>query len=66
MMVTGRQRYLAYMLRMWRVGEDRMAWRVSLENAHTGARQGFASLDALVAFLEEEAGRCVPGAAKRN
>ncbi|NIN64530.1 MAG: hypothetical protein GTO63_07475 [Anaerolineae bacterium] len=53
-MVTERQRYLAYMLRLWQTGEDRMAWRASLEDAHTGARQGFASLDALFAFLQEE------------
>ena len=56
-MVTERQHYLAFMLRLWRVGEDGMAWRASLENAHTGARQGFASLDALLAFLEEQTGR---------
>jgi hypothetical protein len=56
-MVTERQRYLAYMLRLWQVGEDKMVWRASLENAHTGARQGFASLDALIVFLEEETGQ---------
>ena len=53
-MVTERQRYLAYMLRLWQADEDGMAWRASLENAHTGARQGFASLDAMFAFLAEE------------
>ena len=53
-MVTEQQRYLAYMLRLWQTGEDRQAWRASLENAHTGARQGFASLDALFLFLEVE------------
>ena len=56
-MVTERQHYLAFMLRPWRTGEDGMVWRASLENAHTGARQGFASLDALLAFLEEQTGR---------
>jgi hypothetical protein len=55
-MTTERQRYLAYMLRLWRIGEERITWRVSLENAHTGARQGFASLDALLLFLQEETG----------
>ena len=56
-MVTERQRYLAYMLRLWQVGEDKMVWRASLEYAHTGARLGFASLDALFAFLEDETGQ---------
>lgn len=56
-MVTERQRYLAYMLRLWQVDEDKMVWRASLENAHTGARQGFASLDALLEFLEDETGQ---------
>ena len=46
--------YLAYMLRLWQTGEDTKVWRASLENAHTGARHGFASLDALFVFLEEE------------
>ena len=57
LMATERQRYLAYMLRLWQTGEDEMAWRASLENAHTGTRQGFASLDALCAFLEEKTGQ---------
>ncbi len=53
-MSTERQRYLAFMLRLWQIGEDELAWRASLEDAHTGARQGFASLAALFAFLEEK------------
>jgi hypothetical protein len=53
-MVTERQRYLAYMLRLWQIGEDQMVWRASLDNAHTGARQGFASLESLFVFLEAE------------
>ena len=65
-MTTNRQRYVAYMLRLWRVGEERMAWRASLENAHTGARQGFASLEALLAYLENETGLCVTIASKRD
>jgi hypothetical protein len=58
-MATERQRYLAYMLRLWQTGKGRKAWRASLENAHNGTRQGFTSLDALFAFLEE---RIDPGA----
>jgi hypothetical protein len=61
---AGRQRYLAYMLRLWWVGEDRMAWRASLENAHSDARQGFASLEAMVAFLEQETQQCVTATPK--
>jgi hypothetical protein len=60
-MVSERQRYLAYMLRLWQVGEEEKVWRASLENAHSGARQGFASLNALLAFLEDETGEgCTP------
>ncbi len=48
--------YLAYMLRLWRVGSgDELAWRASLESPHTGERHGFASLEALFAFLEDQA-----------
>ncbi len=43
-----------------------MAWRASLENAHTGARQGFASLDALVAFLEEKTDQCLTDASEQE
>jgi hypothetical protein len=54
-MTTGQPRYLAYMLRLWQVdGGAKAAWRASLESPHTGERHGFASLGALVAFLEEQ------------
>jgi hypothetical protein len=56
-MVSERQRYLAYMLRLWQVGEDATIWRASLEDAHTGARHGFASIHDLLAFLEEKTGQ---------
>ena len=29
------------------------AWRFSLEDPHTGERQGFATFEALIAFLQE-------------
>jgi hypothetical protein len=56
--------YLSYLLRLWRVsgqGESqsplpKATWRASLEDPHTGERQGFASLDALVEFLWEQIG----------
>jgi hypothetical protein len=51
-----RPRYRAYLLRCW---EERPAdpaapgiWRFGLEDPHSGARQGFADLAALVAYLE--------------
>jgi hypothetical protein len=54
-MPTESRRYLAYMLRLWQVGgEGELAWRASLESPHTGERHGFASLEALFAFLEEK------------
>jgi hypothetical protein len=65
-MVVKQQRYLAYMLRLWQVGEDKTTWRASLENAHSGARQAFASLDALLAFLEEETSRGCTVARERS
>jgi hypothetical protein len=65
-MATERQCYLAYMLRLWQTGKDRMAWRASVENAHTGVRQGFANLEALVAFLEEKTDQCTTDASERD
>ena len=54
-MTTLEPRYLAYMLRLWQVrDDDELLWRASLEDPHTGARRGFASLEMLVAFLREE------------
>ena len=49
--------YQAYLLRMW---QERTAadghgpvWRFQLEEPHTGRRQGFRDLDALLAELRE-------------
>ncbi len=54
-MTTEQPRYLAYMLRLWQVGSgEEPIWRASLESPHTGERQGFAGLQALFAFLEEQ------------
>ncbi len=56
-MPTEQPRYLAYMLRLCQVRDnDEMVWRASLEDAHTGERHGFASLELLVAFLQEQVG----------
>ncbi|UCH60847.1 MAG: hypothetical protein JSV61_05025 [Anaerolineales bacterium] len=48
-------RYLAYLLRLWQVKDaGKLIWRASLEDSHTGDRQGFPSLEALVTFLLEQ------------
>ncbi len=44
--------HIAYLLRMWRAnGEEKVAWRASLESPRTGRRVGFAGLDELFTFL---------------
>ena len=55
--------YLAYLLRLWRVGNN-STWRASLENPHSGERQAFADLDLLVAFLKEKTGETLSGDAQ--
>ena len=59
MLILGRPpRYCAYLLRCWESpdqGDGLLpAWRYSLEDPHSGARRGFASLEALVAHLRAE------------
>jgi hypothetical protein len=50
-------RYHSYLLRLWLAGDDQAPlWRISLENAQTGERRGFASLEELLIFLKEEMG----------
>jgi hypothetical protein len=50
--------YYAWLLRCWREGASRTGqpgrWRFSLEAPGTGIRRGFASLPALVFWLEEQ------------
>ncbi len=49
--------YLAYLLRIWQIKDDgQEIWHASLEDPHTGKRQGFPNLDALIAFLWEQIG----------
>ncbi len=59
-------RYCAYLLRCWQEprGEHQgqAAWRFSLEDPQTGHRQGFATFDALMAFLRNELEDEWPGA----
>jgi hypothetical protein len=47
--------YVSYLLRLWRASDgEGPAWRASLESPHTGERRGFASLDELFDFLQQE------------
>ena len=49
--------YISYLLRLWQVkGGDEVVWRASLESPHTGERRGFANLEALFAFLQQQTG----------
>ena len=52
---TGEQPvYQSYLLRLWRVKEADEGWRASLESAQTGARRGFATLDALFDYVRSQ------------
>jgi hypothetical protein len=55
--VTGKPpKYIAYLVRLWQVDtHSRPIWHASLENPHTGERKGFADLQSLFLFLEEQA-----------
>jgi hypothetical protein len=44
--------YYSYLLRLWREGE-KMGWRASLHDPHTGERLGFASIDELAGHLRK-------------
>lgn len=44
--------YHAFMVRLWRDDEKR-PWRASLQNAHTGEEQHFASLARLIEHLKQ-------------
>ncbi len=54
---TSKNRYLAYVLRLWRVDGETPAWRASLVDARTGERYGFGSLAALFQFITERVDR---------
>lgn len=49
-------RYHAYLLRFWeergQIQDRGVTWRFSLEDPHTHERRGFATLEALIAFLQ--------------
>lgn len=50
--------YCAYLLRCWaeHSTEHPVVWRFSVEDPRTGERQGFATLELLLAFLRSELG----------
>jgi hypothetical protein len=53
--MTRKQRRLSYLLRLWPAEhEGQTVWRASLENPHTGEQLGFATLERLFAFLEDQ------------
>jgi hypothetical protein len=51
------QPYVSYLLRLWQVrrGEE-LVWHASLQSACTGERTGFATVEGLLAFLQELTG----------
>jgi hypothetical protein len=50
--------YKSYLLRFWQEQRQNARlptiWRFSLEDPHTGQRQGFANLEALFNFLKDK------------
>ena len=55
------QDYVSYLLRLWREkGSASTWWRASLQDPLSGQRVGFAYLDELVAFLQEQTGLAPP------
>ena len=51
------RRHVSYLLRLWQAQtEGVVVWRASLQSADTGERMGFATLVALLSFLEQKCG----------
>jgi hypothetical protein len=51
-----RKRYFSFLLRVWLAEEgSQPQWRASLEDPRTGERQGFASLEDLCRYLNQQA-----------
>jgi hypothetical protein len=52
---SNKQPYQAYLLRLWLASEQgKVVWRASLENPGTGERLGFANLERLFVFLQDQ------------
>lgn len=48
-------RHLTFLMRLWQVQSGgKLVWRISLEDAYTGTRVGFADFISLVAFLNAQ------------
>jgi len=47
------KKYQAYLLRLWRESSQQ-PWRAMLEDPHTGDQHGFATLEQLFAFLQQQ------------
>ena len=49
-------KYLSYLLRLWEVsaGSEDETWRASIECVQDGTRVTFATLDELLAFLQQQ------------
>ena len=58
-------RQKAYLLRLWETRsvppDEPTTWHFSLENLANEERHGFATLEALVAYLDRETEKGVPG-----
>jgi hypothetical protein len=54
-MESERQRYQAYLVRLWQVrSSGKWVWRATLESPHTAERQVFSDLSGLLAYLERQ------------
>ena len=54
-MSVERRRNVSYLLRLWQIeSSGRLVWRMSVEDAQSGERQGFTNLDELLAFLRRQ------------
>jgi hypothetical protein len=54
-MQRDQRQYLSYLLRLWSISsEGELVWRASLEDSRTGESTGFATPDALFAFLRAQ------------
>ncbi len=49
------RRQLTFLMRLWQAQSGgQLVWRISLEDAYTGTRMGFADLASLIIFLDDQ------------
>ena len=54
--MTKQRRYLSYLLRMWQTSDgEEMVWRASVQSPDSKEQHGFANLEELMRFLQEQA-----------